>query len=87
MKQKLEEKRCIVCKKLFIKNQNRQMTCSPECKKTRHHQMNKKRYRSKVNDSQIEKAKKFLELHGYSVIPINTLGYRIILEPIEKRDV
>ena len=75
--------RCVICKIEFEKTQNRQNTCSPACKRARHLQMNKKRYRNVVKEAQLEKAKDLLIQNGYSVIPFDKTGYRIILEPME----
>lgn len=44
--------------------------------------MNKKRYRETVKEKQLEKAKDLLIQNGFSVIPVNSVGYRIILEPV-----
>lgn len=58
MKQQLEPRQCLVCKKIFIPTRESNLMCGPECKHTRQLEMASKRAEKKKEQKKADKMKK-----------------------------
>jgi len=78
-------RRCIICKVEFDAINEKNIVCEDRlCKKRRHKETWRNASRNRSVENRTKRYILYLQEKGYSVLPIVTSNYRIILEPINE---